>query len=106
MAITPLHWGRQLADWRWSEMNFLSLSLRLLCMAATVLFLGAVGAEVLCAQSARQNPNSTSHGRHSSAGEGHVLPLQGDIFMLGGGGDSRRGVAERHILSPTEEPLF
>jgi glyoxylase-like metal-dependent hydrolase (beta-lactamase superfamily II) len=69
-------------------MNFLSLRLRLVCMAATVLVLGANGAEVLCAQSAGQNPSpsGTSQGRNSSAGEVHVLPVQGDIFMLVGAG--------------------
>src|SRR5260370_3697070 len=86
MAITPLHWGRQLADWRWSEMNVLSLRLRLVCMAATVLVLGAIGAEVLCAQGAGKNHTSTSKGRNSSAGEVHVLLVQGDIFMLVGAG--------------------
>jgi len=94
MAITPLLWGRQLADWQVvrKNMDLLSLRLRLVCMAASLVFLGAVGAELLCAQEAqtgaRQNPppNSARQGRNSNPGEVHLLPVQGNIFMLVGAG--------------------
>src|SRR5437868_10906857 len=95
MAINPSLWGRQLADWQVvrKNMNFLSLRLRLACLAATLVFLAAVSmTQLLCAQEAQtgadqsRSPNNPRQGRNPDAGEVHVLPVQGNIFMLVGAG--------------------
>lgn len=95
MAINPFLWGRQLARLVGvrKNMNFLSLRLRLVCLAATPIFLAAITApELLCAQEAQtgtaQNPsaNNPRQGRTSNAGEVHLLPVQGNIYMLVGAG--------------------
>jgi cyclase len=63
-----------------------------LCIAVSMAFLGAVGAQLLCAQEAqtgaRQNPapNNARQERNSNPGEVHILPVQGNIFMLAGAG--------------------
>ena len=74
-------------------MNFLSLRLRLACLAASLVFLAAVSTtQLLCAQEAQtgadqsRSPNNPRQGRNPDAGEVHVLPVQGNIFMLVGAG--------------------
>ena len=108
MAISPFLWGRQVADWQVvrKNMNFLSSRLRLLCLAASLVFLAALTApELLCAQEAQtgagQNasPNNPRQGRNANAGEVHILPVQGDIYMLvGAGGNITVQAGEDGIL--------
>jgi cyclase len=74
-------------------MDFLSSKPRLMCIVASMAFLGAIGAaEFACAQEgqsgARQNSaaNNARQSRSSNAGEVHLLPVQGNISMLVGAG--------------------
>jgi cyclase len=95
MAINLFLWGRQLADWQVirKNMNFLSLRLRLVCLAASLVCLAAVSTtQLLCAQEAQtgadqnRSLDNPRQGRNPNAGEVHVLPVQGNIFMLVGAG--------------------
>jgi cyclase len=75
-------------------------------MVSTLLFLGAMGwAQFVCAQAdqnaARQNaaPTNARPGRNSGAGEVHLLPVQGNIYMLvGAGGNITVQAGEDGIL--------
>src|ERR1700688_302115 len=76
------------------------------CIVSTLLFLGAMGsAEFVRAQGdqngVRQNATSANArpGRNSSAGEVHLLPVQGNIYMLvGAGGNITVQAGEEGIL--------
>jgi cyclase len=74
-------------------MNFLSLRLRLVCLAASLVCLAAISTtQLLHAQEARtgadqnRSLDNTRQGRNANGGEVHVLPVQGNIFMLVGAG--------------------
>jgi cyclase len=79
---------------RMNKKGFLSSKApRLMCLVASMLFLGAIGAaEFAYAQEGqnrgRQNatPNSARQERNSNSGEVHLLPVQGNISMLVGAG--------------------
>jgi cyclase len=66
---------------------------RVMCILASVLFLGAIGAAVFAYAQEGQNrgrqtatPNSANQDRSSNNGEVHLLPVQGNISMLVGAG--------------------
>jgi cyclase len=79
---------------RKKEKSFLSAKApRLMCIVASLLFLGAVGwAQFVYAQGGqnrgRQNaaPNNARQDRNSNSGEVELLPVQGNISMLAGAG--------------------
>jgi glyoxylase-like metal-dependent hydrolase (beta-lactamase superfamily II) len=87
-------------------MHFLSSKPRLSYIVSTLLFLGAAGlVQFARAQEdqagVRQNPSASNArpGRNASAGEVHILPVQGNIYMLvGAGGNITVQAAEEGIL--------
>jgi len=86
--------------------RFLSSKLRLRCIVSTLLFLGAMGSVELAQGQGAQNgvpqnasANNARQGRNSNTGEVHLLPVQGNIYMLvGAGGNITVQAGEDGIL--------
>lgn len=96
----------QLTHWQMFKRDFLSSKPRLMRILLSIVVLGTVGAsEFVYAQEAqsrsRQNasPNNIKSSPNSSAGEVHLLPVQGNISMLvGAGGNITVQAGEDGIL--------
>src|SRR5438445_4306114 len=96
----------QLTHWQMFKRDFLSSKPRLMCILVSIVLLGTVGAsEFAYAQEAQgrsrqsASPNNIKSSPNSSAGEVHLLPVQGNISMLvGAGGNITVQAGEEGIL--------